>query len=54
MIAEHDRLIRVAQGQSVPTTQPTATAAVAQRVGNLWEKAQKLASFNDKDEDVSR
>jgi hypothetical protein len=54
VIAEHDRLKRVAQGQSVPTVQPTATAAVAQSVGDLWEKAQKLASFKDKEEDVSR
>ncbi|NDF65901.1 MAG: hypothetical protein EB096_12240 [Betaproteobacteria bacterium] len=54
VIAEHDRLKRVAQGQSVPTVQPTATAAVAQSVGDLWEKAQKLASFKDKEDDVSR
>ena len=55
VIAEHSRLKRVALGQSVPTVQPTATAAVAQSVGGLWEKAQKLAAFRDKEDDsVSR
>jgi hypothetical protein len=55
VIAEHSRLKRVALGQTVPTVQPTATAAVAQSVGGLWEKAQKLAAFRDKEDDsVSR
>lgn len=55
VIAEHSRLKKVALGQQVPITQPTATSAVAQSVEELWEKAQRLAAFKDKEsESVSR
>jgi hypothetical protein len=55
VMAEQTRLQRVAQGHSVPTVTPSATAAVAQSVGELWGKAQKLAAFHEKEDDsVSR
>jgi hypothetical protein len=48
VLAEQAKLIQVAQGIKVPTTMPpTLTAASSGLVENLWEKAQKLASFKD-------
>jgi len=37
----------VAQGQRVPTTEPSAGAVAAAGLENLWEKAQRLVSPND-------
>lgn len=53
VIAEHTRLKKVAMGQNVPTTQPTAATAVASSMEELWGKAQRLAAFKETDS-VSR
>jgi hypothetical protein len=48
VLAEQARLNQVAQGVKIPTSPPpTLTAASSVLVENLWEKAQKLASFKD-------
>jgi hypothetical protein len=47
VLAEYNRLQKVAQGQKIPVTQPTVTAAAGAGLENLWEKAQKLASFGE-------
>ena len=47
VMAEYNRLQKVAQGQKIPVTQPTATDVAAAGLENLWEKAQKLASFGE-------
>jgi hypothetical protein len=47
VLAEHNRLQKVAQGQRVPTTEPSAGAVAAAGLENLWEKAQRLVSPND-------
>jgi soluble lytic murein transglycosylase-like protein len=47
VLAEYIRLQKVAQGQKIPFTQPTVTAAAGAGLENLWEKAQKLASFGE-------
>lgn len=48
VMAEYNRLQRVAQGKSVPTTEPTAGAVAAAGLENLWEKAQRLVTPADK------
>lgn len=47
VLAEYGRLQKVAQGQKIPVAQPSATAVAAAGLENLWEKAQKLASFSE-------
>ena len=49
VLAEQARLKQVAQGVKLPTvvTPPSLTAATGGLVENLWEKAQKLTSFNE-------
>jgi hypothetical protein len=51
VMAEQARLKEVARGIRVPTTPltplTTLTTASSGLVGNLWEKAQKLTSFNE-------
>ena len=41
-MAEHQRMQKVAQGQRVPTSEPSAGAVAAAGLENLWEKAQRL------------
>jgi hypothetical protein len=48
VLAEQAKLNQVAQGIKVPTSlPPTLSAASSGLVENLWEKAQKLATFKD-------
>ena len=47
VLAEHSRLQKVAQGQRVPTTEPSASAVAAAGLENLWEKAQRLVNPAD-------
>jgi len=47
VLAEYNRLQKVAQGQRVPTTEPSAGAVAAAGLENLWEKAQRLVSPSD-------
>ncbi len=42
VMAEHQRLQKVALGQRVPTSEPSAGAVAAAGLENLWEKAQRL------------
>ncbi len=42
VMAEHQRMQKVAQGQRVPTSEPSAGAVAAAGLENLWEKAQRL------------
>jgi hypothetical protein len=49
VLAEHNRLQKVAQGQRVPTTEPSAGAVAAAGLENLWEKAQRLVNPNDEE-----
>lgn len=44
VLAEHQRLQKVAQGQRVPITEPSAGAVAAAGLENLWEKAQRLVT----------
>lgn len=44
VLAEHNRLRKVAQGQQVPTTEPSAGAVAAAGLENLWGKAQRLVN----------
>jgi Transglycosylase SLT domain len=48
VMAEYNRLQRVAQGKSVPTTEPSASSVAAAGLENLWEKAQRLVNQGDK------
>jgi hypothetical protein len=48
VMAEYNRLQRVAQGKSVPTTEPSAGSVAAAGLENLWEKAQRLVSPAEK------
>ena len=51
VMAEQRRLLQVAKGVKVPTTETTSAAqAATQRLESLWEKAQRLSPFGgDKD-----
>ena len=49
VLAEHQRLQKVAQGQRVPTSEPSASAVAAAGLENLWEKAQRLVNPPDED-----
>ncbi len=42
VMAEHQRMQKVAQGHRVPTSEPSAGAVAAAGLENLWEKAQRL------------
>jgi hypothetical protein len=48
VMTEYNRLQRVAQGKSVPTTEPSAGSVAAAGLENLWEKAQRLVSPGEK------
>ena len=49
VMAEYDRLQKVAKGVRVPTVEPTASSVAAARLENLWEKAQRLVNPSDED-----
>lgn len=42
VLAEHNRLNKVALGQKVPVAEPSASSVAAAGLENLWEKAQRL------------
>ena len=42
VLAEHNRLNKVALGQKVPIAEPSASSVAAAGLENLWEKAQRL------------
>lgn len=49
VMAEYQRLQKVAQGQRVPTSEPSAGAVAAAGLENLWEKAQRLVKPGEED-----
>ena len=49
VLAEHNRLNKVAQGQKVPIADPSAGAVAAAGLENLWEKAQRLVTPSDEE-----
>ena len=55
VLAEQRRLVQVARGAKVPTTEPTSAAqAATQRLESLWEKAQRLSPFgHDKPDETA-
>lgn len=54
VMAEHKRLIQVAQGQSVPFTKPSAIETVTEKVESWLEKAQRLTNIGGAKEGESR
>ncbi|MDI9331269.1 MAG: lytic transglycosylase domain-containing protein [Alphaproteobacteria bacterium] len=49
VLAEHNRLKKVAQGQLVPIAEPSAGSVAAAGLENLWEKAQRLVNPNEEE-----